>query len=139
MDIDREKAEEIADKARNALGDFCVNECGGYCCRKGYLLLSNSEVDIVVKDRSGFLEKGYLKEIGGGKFSLFLGNPDGCPNLDGSKCLIHDNPKRPLACREFPIFLSGDMLRVSKRCFGAGNNALYPFIRELVAMGYRVV
>jgi len=125
------KPEEIANRARDSLGEFCMNECNAYCCRKGYLILSEEELKLFEKDN--------IKTIDNKKYSLFLGNPNGCPNLDGVKCKIHRDPNRPSACKEFPIFIEGNKVRISKRCFGAKEGKLYPFIREFLMAGCEII
>ena len=37
------KAERIANKARTCISEFCYEECNAYCCRKGYLILTEKE------------------------------------------------------------------------------------------------
>lgn len=123
-------AERVADKARRAISDFCINDCRAYCCRKGYLTFGKDSVKAVTQGRIVA-----LKEING-KYSMHLGS--GCPSLKDFKCLIHKNPKRPLACRQFPIFLEGKTVRLSPRCLAVKNNLLYPYVAKLVKMGYKI-
>ena len=135
------KAEEIANKARDALSEYCINECSAYCCRKGYLILSKKEMELITNDKENLLRsEGFIRPLLGGKYSVILGNSlGGCPSLKDSKCTIHKNSERPLACKEFPIFISGKQVRISKRCFGAKTGLLYPYIRELISLGYEIV
>jgi len=37
-------AESIAEEAREAIGSYCMDACGAYCCRFGSLRLAGSEV-----------------------------------------------------------------------------------------------
>ena len=113
-------AEEIANRARNSLGEYCINECKAYCCKKGYLILKAKEVDLVVKGKKS------LKKVEGG-FSLNF-NEGGCPSLKDNKCSVYEN--RPQTCRDFPIFIKGKYVRISPRCYGFTSGLLYPFIKE---------
>ncbi len=133
-----EQAEEIADKARNSLSNYCMKECKSYCCRKGYLILTPTEVKLVCREQEEELkQKEILLEMDDGNYSLQLGN-GGCPSLIDDKCLIHKNPNRPDTCRTFPLFIEGNKIRLSKRCPAIRANKLYPHIRELTTKGYKV-
>lgn len=135
------EAEKIADNARNALSKYCIEECSGYCCRKGYLILSEEEMELITNDKQNLLRvEGSIRPLMGRKYSVALTNSlGGCPSLKDSKCTIHKNSKRPLACKEFPIFIWNKQVRISKRCFGAKTGLLYPYIRQLIALGYEIV
>jgi Fe-S-cluster containining protein len=133
-------AEKIADKARKAIGKFCMEECKAYCCRKGYLNFGPESVDIICQGRKDELEeKKTLAKIKDGKYSLYLGNYDQpCPSLKDYKCMIHKNPKRPLACKQFPVFLEGRTLRLSSRCLAVKQGLLYPYIKKILSLGYTI-
>ena len=122
--------ERVVDNARKSISKFCIEECRSYCCRKGYLTFGPESLKIISQGKD--LDLKFLK----GKCSLYLGN--GCPSLKDFKCLIHDHPKRPLACKQFPIFLEGKIIRLSPRCLAVKNNLLYPFIKQLLSMGYKL-
>jgi Fe-S-cluster containining protein len=132
--------EEIAEEARNAISPFCVEECKAYCCRKGYLVITKEEVDIMCGRRMEELtQKKSLKLLPDGKYSLFLGNPGGCPSLKDNKCMIHKNPKRPDTCKAFPIFIEGDTVNLSQRCLAVKQEKLYPYVAEMLKAGYKIV
>ncbi|MFQ5474254.1 MAG: hypothetical protein ACE5DM_00290 [Candidatus Nanoarchaeia archaeon] len=42
--------EAIADRARESISQYCIEECKAYCCRKGYLLLTPEEKALVAPD-----------------------------------------------------------------------------------------
>lgn len=132
--------EEIADEARNAISAFCVEECKAYCCRKGYLVMTPEEAGIVCDGRVKELTQNkVLKLLPYGKYSLFLGNPEGCPSLDGSKCRIHKNPLRPDTCRAFPIFIEGKKVKLSQRCLAVKQEKLYPYVAEFLSIGCKII
>jgi len=135
------KAEIIAEKARKSISKFCTGECKAYCCRKGYLVLSSEEADLVTQSRTKeFEEKGILNKIRDGKYSLDLGNSEyTCPSLKKDfKCRIHKNPKRPLACKNFPLFLDEKTVKLSPRCLAVKCRKIYPYIVQLLRLGYKL-
>ncbi len=133
-------AENIAQKARKSISKFCYEECKAYCCRKGYLILDKDEVDVVTQGKRKQLEKDkMLKKIKNGKYSLYMGNYDfPCPSLKDNKCMIHNDPKRPKTCNDFPLFLQGKVIRLSLRCLAVKQDLFYPYVKQLVVLGYIV-
>jgi Fe-S-cluster containining protein len=134
--------QELASNARNSISEFCMIECGAYCCRKGYLLLFEDELNLLTSNKRSELEKnGFIKLQEDSLFSLNLGNHLGsCPQLKDSKCLIHTNPKRPSTCDKFPIFIDekNKTVRLSPRCFAVKENKLYPYVHEFLKLGFSV-
>ncbi len=131
-------AEKIAKQARKSLGKYCMQECHAYCCRKGYLIL-DKELNLVVNGKKDLLlQNNFLKKMENGKYSLFLGNPEGCPMLKDFGCMIHKKRNRPLACREFPLFLKDNKIILSSRCPAVKENKLFPYVKKLEALGYKV-
>lgn len=64
----------------------------------------------------------------------------GCPSLKENKCVVHTNPGRPVACREFPLFLWRDKtVKLSKRCPAVREELLYPYLAKFKRMGYSLV
>jgi len=135
-------AEELAITARESLGVYCHTECLAYCCRRGYLLLSADEVGLmrntciedlnIMPQRSDNDAKRYIFNLGAKGL--------GCPNLSGYKCVIHKNPARPKACKEFPLFIWEDKtLVIADECPAVKENKLYPYIAEFKKMGYKLV
>ena len=132
-------AEKIAEQARRSISRFCVEDCMAYCCRKGYLVMSSKESDIVTAGMTKYFDKQILKQLANGKWSLFLGNPDlPCPSLKEGMCVIHKNPERPLACRQFPLFLEGNTIKLSPRCLAVKQGVFYPYIKKLMVLGYKL-
>ena len=134
--------ENILKRARNAIGKFCMEECKAYCCRKGYLVLTLEEADIVSQKRTNeLIEKGIIRKFDNGKYSLDLGNTEmSCPSLNSNDftCKIHKKRKRPDACKLFPIFIQGNEIKISPRCLAVKQNLFYPFIARLKKLGYRI-
>lgn len=134
-------AETLAQKARKSISKFCIEECHAFCCRKGYLILKNDEVDLVTQNRKEeLIQKGVLKKINDQEYSLNLTDNDmSCPSLKDNQCLIHKNPKRPEACREFPLFLHDqNLVKLSPRCLAVKCNLFYPYICQFIRMGYKL-
>jgi len=68
-----------------------------------------------------------------------MGNYDApCPSLKDFKCIIHKNPKRPLTCRQFPIFIDGNMIKLSPRCLAVKQGLIYPYISQLLKLGMKL-
>lgn len=131
-------AELIAKQARKSLSSYCVEECRAYCCRKGYLVLNLKECELITGGRIKELsELGVLKPLEFGQWSLHLGNSNyPCPCLKDFMCTIHKRKYRPLACKEFPLFLEGKTIRLSQRCPAVRAGKLYPFVHKLLRLGY---
>lgn len=132
--------EKIAEKARKSISRYCIEECKAYCCRKGYLNLKPDQVNIITQGRRKELEeKKILHKINENNYSLYLGNHDmSCPSLnDDFTCRIHKDKNRPLACRQFPLFLEGKTIRLSSRCPAVKEGRLYPYVYKLTARGYK--
>ncbi|NCN86853.1 hypothetical protein GW932_03390 [archaeon] len=136
-------AELIADKARESISDFCINECHAFCCRKGYIMVRLHQLNqMTTKEKREILEKeGNIKELFySGKFQVdFTNSLGGCPALKDNKCTIHKNPERPEVCHEFPIFILGDKIKISKKCPANQNNKFYPFIKQFQELGYELI
>ncbi len=146
--------QQLATEARNSISSYCMNECHAYCCRKGYLILSEEELNLLTGDKRTELEnKEFIKKQEDGMFSFNLGNHLGsCPQLDGSKCSIHKHPKRPLTCEKFPVFVNEDTkngtstkngaskkeARFSSRCPAVRENKLYPYVHEFLKLGFKI-
>lgn len=135
-------AEQIADKARESISDFCINECMAYCCRKGYIMVRENQLNqMVTKERREILEKeNKLKEFSfTGKIQIdFTNSLGGCPALKENKCTIHKNPLRPKVCHEYPIFVFSDHIRISSKCPAQQNNMFYPYILQFEKLGFKI-
>jgi Fe-S-cluster containining protein len=136
MNVDR-----VLQKARKSISIFCAQECKSYCCRKGYLVLSGKEIDIVTQNRRAELEKKkLLSSLDNGKRSLYMGNYENpCPSLLDCKCIIHKKKHRPKACKEFPIILKDNTIFFSTRCLAVKQNFFYALISRLKHLGYKVI
>lgn len=131
-------AEQIADKARRSISKYCYEECKAFCCRNGYLVLTRREVNKVTQGKKEeMLRDGLLKELKDGKFSQNMGE-GGCQSLEDFKCQIHKSKFKPKACHEFPIFIRGKTVMLSTRCPAVKEGKLYPYVRQLAAMGLNI-
>lgn len=133
-------AETIARKARKSISRFCIEECRSYCCRKGYLVLTKKETELITQNQINKYEKqGALKKLNENAYSLCLSKlENGCPRLENFKCTIHQRKNRPAACKEFPLFIQGKKITLSQRCPAVRNNLFYPYIHQLIKIGYKV-
>jgi len=133
-------AEKIARKARKSISRYCIEECKAYCCRKGYLVMSKLEADLITKKKlTSFEKSGNIKRMADGKFSLNLDFNDlSCPSLKDFKCKVHKNISRPSVCKEFPLFLEGATIRLSSRCPAVRSGLLYPYIKRILLLGYKL-
>ncbi len=134
------EAETIAKKARSSIGKFCFEECKAYCCRKGYLVLTETELKATAGKRLKEMdENGGVKKLDNGRFSLYIGDSRvGCPSLKDNKCVIHTSRNRSMICRNFPITLDGKKIFLSQRCLAVRMGMLFPYIKKLTMMGYTV-
>ncbi len=126
-------------KARKSIGKFCIEECKSYCCRKGYLVLSKKEIKLILDNK----EKEYedcVKKLDENKYSLYMGtNNKPCPRLlENFFCSIHTKRNRPLACKEFPIFIKEDIIYLSSRCLAVKQGLFFPYIKKLQKLGYKL-
>jgi len=121
------KAELLAIKARESLSSYCYEECLAFCCRKGFLLLSEKEVKLLKMKTDDLqilpVDRRYILNLS-----------KGCPNLINYKCTIHKNKARPKACKEFPLFIKGNTIIISEDC--PAINKLYPFLAEFKRLGF---
>jgi Fe-S-cluster containining protein len=132
------KAEKLAAEARDSLSEFCYTECLAYCCRRGYLLLSEAEVSLMQVNKDD-LHQMPCSGDDAIKYIFHLGKNEGCPNLIDHKCSIHTNSQRPKACRDFPVFLFEKKVIVSEECPAVDQNRLYPILAEFKKIGYEIV
>ncbi|MBU2561740.1 MAG: YkgJ family cysteine cluster protein [Nanoarchaeota archaeon] len=134
-------AEEIANKARKSIGRYCAEECKAYCCRKGYLVMTANESELVTQGMlAALMKKGVIVITPAGKYSMNMSLlENGCPSLKDYKCAIHTKRGRPDTCKKFPLFIEDKMIKVSQRCPAAKEGLLYPFIAKLVRMGYKLM
>ena len=132
----------LAKQARQSISEYCMTECNAYCCKKGFLIVNEEEINLLAGDKKEQLTKeGFIKKQDNNTFSLnFSNNLGGCPALDGSKCTIHKNPNRPSTCDKFPIFINEEKkeIRLSPRCFAVKENKLYPFVHACKQLGYEI-
>src|SRR3989338_10838695 len=125
---------EIADRARKSISSYCMDECKSYCCRKGYLVLTQEQMSVVTQGKN---MHGRLKVLENGKTSMHLS--PACPSLKDFKCTIYTDAKRPKTCSDFPIFIEGTVVRFSPRCLAVRENKFYPFVNEFMAQGCIVI
>jgi len=136
-----EKIKKLVEEIQISMEDFCRQECHAFCCRKGYLMLSRKEVELVVGDKENILiAEGRLKEMINGKYSLSFENSlGGCPQLKDNKCMIHSEVGRSNTCKDFPILILRNKIKISNRCPAKKENKFFKFEKEAIALGYEVV
>ena len=123
----------IIRRARNGLGSFCRDECRAYCCRRGFLVLTEKQLPVVLGKSMHDVKK--TKD---GKYSH--DQRRGCPSLSRDfTCSIHNSRLRPKVCREFPLFLHGNIVIASEACLGVRAGLLYPYLKRLQMLGYEIV
>jgi len=136
MDLE---AEKVAIEARNSISEYCYSKCKAYCCRKGYLVLTEKEACAVADEEPTKLKENSIFTITSkGEYALNLGAKNkGCPRLKEFKCEIHNNQDMPKACKEFPIFLwENKKVRISERCSAAKEGLLYHYLAKFKMMEY---
>ena len=129
-----DEAHRIAEAARASLSSFCIEECKAYCCRRGYLSVTEKEAQPILSKCSDF-QKEFKVTVKPAAISISLEGD--CPALAENKCSIYS--ERPQVCRDYPIFLEGNFLKVSAYCTGAKEGRLYPYIAEIIRLGYTLV
>jgi Fe-S-cluster containining protein len=133
-------AEKLAVAARESISRYCYMECRAFCCRRGYLLLTGDEVNVMRGARKEDMQVIPTAMDAGEGFVFDLGAGDGCPNLMDYKCTIHSNPMRPNACKEFPLFIWEDKtIMVTYACPAVKEAKLYPYLAKFKRMGYKLV
>jgi Fe-S-cluster containining protein len=128
--------DKILDEARASISKFCIEECKAYCCRKGHLTLTSKETELVTQNRTKEFEKQGTIRKSKGVFSLNF--EKFCPSLKDCKCIIHKNPERPLVCQQFPIFITGQTIRLSKGCAAVTKGLFYPYEKQFLKLGYKL-
>lgn len=136
--VDEHQIDRMLDRARKSISRFCIEECGAYCCRKGFLILSENESDLVMNGSRLILQKEEsFKSLDNSKYSLNFSNSlGGCPSLLGTSCIIHKNKDRPNTCKNFPIFRHNKTVIISKRCPASKQNMFYKCEHILIKNGY---
>ncbi len=125
----------LANEARESISQFCMQECNAYCCTKGFLILSEEEMKLMIGNKK--VEKDLFKKTKDDKYSLNLSL--GCPSLENHKCLIHKEEKRSSTCKNFPIFINEKTIKISDRCPAKRNNLFYPYVHQFLKLGYKVI
>jgi Fe-S-cluster containining protein len=132
---------DLANKARESISEYCYQECGAYCCRKGYLTLTDKELSLFLKDKvDEFITNGQLTKTDK-RYCFHLGKlNDPCPCLVDNKCTIHKNKLRPQCCKDFPVFVDSEnkVIRFSPRCFAVKANKLYAYEKEFIRLGFKL-
>lgn len=133
--------EALAERARDDISDYCINECKAECCKKGHLLISEQEFKEMLGSKNPLKlpHKSILKD-GLGNVLLDFNRMNGCPALNGDDlCKIHKNPIRSQTCKDFPIFIRGKEIHIHARCLAAFEGKLYSFTYQAMELGYKIV
>ncbi len=99
------------EEIRSELSPYCLNNCNSSCCDLTGtdimgIIVTKKELKAMVGDifeRIKLIREKYIVRKEQGLYRLQY---IACPSYDSGtkKCLIHNNPIRPNACSEFPIF-----------------------------------
>jgi len=135
-EIDLNKAETIANKGRESIGWYCMNECKALCCQKGKLLLTNNEAKEISNNKvKEYKTAKIMSEKGENQIVLEL-EPQACPKLtQDNKCGIFQNKNRPKACSDFPLFIYGDKVMKAEFCPAIKTGLLNKTLTELEKAG----
>ena len=88
------------------LGPFCLEYCSGDCCKKWPIAFYEESEPL-------FPEGSYTKFNG-----VCLMDPP-CPlqDSDAGACTVHDDPRRPDDCKDFPIYeCDSNSIGLSNEC-----------------------
>lgn len=129
-------AEKLTQKARKEIGRFCMEECHAYCCRKGYLVLTPVQAELITRKKIAELKDVADLKLINGNYSLNLHHD--CPALHDCRCTVHSKRNRPLVCKQFPIFIEGMNVRLSHRCLAVKSGLFYPYVSKMLSLGYKV-
>lgn len=126
----------LADQARESLGPYCKDICMAKCCKRGKLLLKESNVENITQKRSEQLRKeGRLTEIDG---RIHLDLEPSCPSLKkDSTCGSHSS--RPQGCKEYPLFIYGPYFVADEKCQGVKEGKINDFLVKLVEKGLKKI
>ena len=86
--------------------------------------------------RTGLKNKKIVKKTK--KEDYFLNLRNGCPRLKDNLCIIHNNSKRPVVCKQFPIFIQNKKIKLSSWCLAVKMNLFYPYVHEFLKIGYKL-
>jgi len=135
------ESEKIIEDAKEIIIDYCLSKCNAFCCRYGYLVLKDEkELEKVVGKKRNRLEKlGLLKKTERGVYSLYMGDPKyPCPSLNKeNRCTIY--PTRPNLCKEFPLFVYGNMIIAAPTCPAVKKGVIDKHLKQLQEKGYRII
>jgi Fe-S-cluster containining protein len=143
-----EKTKNINDISKEtmfALSEYCINKCKAYCCRKGYLIVNEEQLNLILnnneKKKQRLINNKDIKEMLNGKFSINFSTCNGCPalSLKTFKCNIYENENRPQTCKDFPIFIVGKKIKISSRCPAKRDNKFFKFEKQAEKLGYEIV
>lgn len=135
------KIDKLIEETLKELSYFCVKECKSFCCRNGFLILNQKELDFLCGfKKEKLISEAKIQEKMFGKYLLNLNNSlGGCPQLKNFKCLIHKRPDRPKTCKEFPIFVLDNKIKISSRCLAKSENKFFKFEIEAKKLGFEIV
>lgn len=101
------------------------------------MTVTEKEAELICKGEiSKFIGEGRICVLENGRFLIDLNKT--CPALDGFKCILHKDPNRPKACRDFPIFLEKNNVNISEGCYAVLDGLLYTHIGKMKREGYTV-
>ncbi len=128
-------------EARESISNYCINTCKSKCCRKGKLILLNSnEVNTICgKKEEEYLITKILEKTENNFWHYNL-EKQKCPHLrDDSKCNIHKKEYRPQVCNDFPIFKTKNYIIPANICPAVKEGLLNEYIEKMRNKGYKII
>ena len=132
--------EQVADEARNSIGNYCMTVCKALCCRKGLIYMRDkNEMQAVTGNKQNDLERTKILIAKDDGFVLDVGKQQ-CPQLTPDfKCAVYKNQNRPMACHHYPLYLYGEQVVAAPGCLAVQNKLLDPYLEKLEKLGYRII
>ena len=123
---------------RNSIGEFCITECKGACCRIGKLPLYSQDETMIISSKLKPKSLHYI-HINTNGMQFFDLEHCKCPHLGKkNECKIH-NQKRPFMCVEFPVFIKDNMIILASDCKATTNNQFVKFLLRVKDLGYTII
>jgi len=134
----------MINNAMSLVQESCIVKCNGLCCRSGVTDIKSEEVDLVCNGRRKELEEnGGLVRLDSGDYRLILKNRQ-CPSLIFEKgkayCKIHNNARKPLMCKDYPLFVDNEkkVVTIFTNCPVVLSGRLNLFLEKIKESGYEV-
>ncbi len=136
-------SEELLNIARFSIGHYCMTSCKSKCCSQGSIIvysIDNVNAMSQSKERATeLLDKKFVLARKDGYFE-FQFDKCKCPSLTSDmKCSIFNSEFRPKMCKEFPLFIRGNLLVVSSFCPAVKDGTFDPYLKEFENKGFKIL